>query len=384
MHARHIELAFRLQSENHLPRNPTLDEFEILFSLFPACLGVAVLGPFLVIHVEKIPPKPWPVSVAGLPLFLTTNGLEVPWTLGGAGNMRYAVLEHLDARNGGERALYDAVIAFFEEQSIEISELVWFFGCWRVRLAAERDVTSLPGKVCQTTTFYTSEELASPQMAYRQTTPVKWCPDDTEYSTIRPGVMVASSHFLTTSGIFVRGPTSEIYMTVASHGFPDGDSHVHHPQADGLILGKVIHRIEDTDIALAKVEENIVFENRTFQNQVEPGGVFLRGIKDPFQLKYFDMISMDNPYTGLIDGQFLTVGLKRAPSGVPTKKLWVEQLWQWYGQDTSATPLEGCCGSALWDMDGSVICFFQYINTDNIGIGIAAQELVYNGYTLYD
>nr|AGN71621.1 hypothetical protein 2379 [Monascus pilosus] len=383
MHTRHIVLSFNLRDQKNLPRNPTLDEFEVLSGLFPAYSGAAVLGPFLVIYVKELPPKPWPLSVAGLPLFLTTEDFKVPWTIGTAGNVRHSVLDHLDARETSDRSLYEAVISFFRKQNVEIFEVVWFFGCWRVRTFPGADISILPGKMCQATTFYIAGEEPIPiEAAFRQKLPTTTCADDSEYTPIRPGVMVASDNFLTTSGVLVKDSVNETYMTVASHGFPEGHVHVYHPKANCSMIGEVIHHIVDTDIGLMKLQENVVFENRTFQSGLEPDGVFLRGIKDPFELKRFDIISMDSPYTGLIDGQYLTVALKHMPRDAHTEHLWVEQLWQWFGQDASAIPIDGSCGSALLDTDGYVIGFFRYLDADNIGIGAAAQELVRNGYML--
>lgn len=171
-------------------------------------------------------------------------------------------------------------------------------------------------------------------------------------------------------------------MTVASHGFPGNDSNVHHPKANGSIIGEVLHRIRDTDIALVKLKGNISFENEIFQSELEPDGVSLRGIKDPFEIKRFDLISMDNPFTGLIDGQFLAVARTRLPTNAHSQHTWVEQLWQWLGQNSNAIPVDGSCGSSLWDSDGYVICFFRSLDKDNMGIGVAAQKLVWNGYTL--
>src|ERR1700722_3542385 len=89
MDPRHIVLDFTLLNDNCLPRNPTDNEFKILCELFPSQLGAGVIGPFLVITVKELPAKPWPVSVAGLPLFLTTNMCETPWEFGKTGNFRY-------------------------------------------------------------------------------------------------------------------------------------------------------------------------------------------------------------------------------------------------------------------------------------------------------
>lgn len=201
-YARHITLDFTLIDNNRLPRNPTQDEFEVLQNLFPSQTGVAVFGPFLTVYVDELPPKPWPVSVAGLPLFLTTNVFDTPWTIGTPGNTRYHVLGHLDARDNSSRSLYEAVIGFFEGEKVEVLEVVWIVGCWRVRVPTGTDISTLPGKVCQTTTFYISGDETTPiEAAIRTKSPTKVLFDDSEYAPIRPGVMVASNSLLTTSGI---------------------------------------------------------------------------------------------------------------------------------------------------------------------------------------
>ncbi|THC89063.1 hypothetical protein EYZ11_011490 [Aspergillus tanneri] len=92
MYGRHVKVAFPLQRENNLPKDPTPEEWEILSSLFPDFVGASVLEHFLIIYVVKLPAKLWPVSVAGLPLFLTTDE-RVPWTFGKVGNVKYAVLD---------------------------------------------------------------------------------------------------------------------------------------------------------------------------------------------------------------------------------------------------------------------------------------------------
>lgn len=80
---------------------------------------------------------------------------------------------------------------------------------------------------------------------------------------------------MTTSGIFVRAPDGQVLMTVASHGFPDGDSDIHHPNVHLPRVGKVVHRVGETDIALAKLEESVAFRNQTFQDEIEADGVSL-------------------------------------------------------------------------------------------------------------
>ncbi|KAE8312059.1 hypothetical protein BDV41DRAFT_540252 [Aspergillus transmontanensis] len=53
-------------------------------------------------------------------------------------------------------------------------------------------------------------------------------------------------------------------MTVASHGFPHGDS-VFHPSAGAREIGRLIMEHTYTDIALVKLNENVQFLNETFE-----------------------------------------------------------------------------------------------------------------------
>lgn len=94
---RHLVLDFTLVDEHGMSRNPTMDEFEKLNSVLPPNLGKGVIGGFLVVHFVELPPKPWPISVAGLPHFMTTDMFVIPWSMGPGRPHRHE-LEHLDAR----------------------------------------------------------------------------------------------------------------------------------------------------------------------------------------------------------------------------------------------------------------------------------------------
>lgn len=72
-----------LDERDRLPRTPSTEEFHQLFKLFPKTLSVAVIGPMLHIVVQDISAKPWPLTVAGLPLFLTNDENEYGWHYGG-------------------------------------------------------------------------------------------------------------------------------------------------------------------------------------------------------------------------------------------------------------------------------------------------------------
>src|SRR5438034_10400189 len=103
--------------------------------------------------------------------------------------------------------------------------------------------------------------------------------------------MISSKDLLTTSGVLVRNGEGEVYMTVASKGFPSDDATVCHAKPDDLAIGEVVHRLGHTDIALAKLEDSISFENYTFQNSTQQNGVHLIGIRNPHDMERCDKIS---------------------------------------------------------------------------------------------
>lgn len=51
-----------------------------------------------------------------------------------------------------------------------------------------------------------------------------------------------------------------------------------------------------------------------------------KGIRNPFDLRLLDRLTMDTPSTGQLEGQFLAVTKKRVPCEGPTGDQWVEQL----------------------------------------------------------
>lgn len=67
-----ITLSFSL-IKNGRYIGPPKDGFTELASLFRTTYAVEVRPPFLLFRVRIIPPKPWPLSVAGLPPRFTTD-----------------------------------------------------------------------------------------------------------------------------------------------------------------------------------------------------------------------------------------------------------------------------------------------------------------------
>lgn len=64
------------------------------------------MGSYFVLYVDKLPLRPWPITVAGLPLFIATNRnrLQVPYEAGQNEKPGFEVLNDLNAAEGAEQA----------------------------------------------------------------------------------------------------------------------------------------------------------------------------------------------------------------------------------------------------------------------------------------
>lgn len=376
-------MSFTLLSEDRLPRPPNPNERHVLDRIFPGNRGLSILGPFLIVTVNSLPQEPWPAICAGLPVYLTCKDFDIPWELGTAGNQRVHGLQHLNGTSHPSRALYLAVIQYFEEHEISIQQLVWITRSWRVTLTQAATET-LPGKLCQVPVFYIFKDSdVLPRASIGRKKDAEQTVDDSVYYPhLRPGVMIVSESFTTTSGVTVTNAAGDKFVSVASHGFPAGEENIYHPQHTDFVIGTVENRIAETDIALARLSPGVNYENSTFANVSEPTGIQLKGFKDPFTIPQFSTLSMDTPFTGMRNPLFLTVSVQRIPNDSSKEHIWTSQTWNWLGQ--SHPPKDGCCGAALSDEDGYVIGLFRLVLAENegIGIGAAAEELVNRGYTL--
>lgn len=206
-------------------------------------------------------------------------------------------------------------------------------------------------------------------------------PDDSAYDILRPGIMVAASRTASTAGILLKDENGNRYMTVSAHAFPPDDSLIRHPHPTSASIGSVVSRIGTTDIALAVLKENIVFQNETSSGAQSERGICLQGVRNPAEMKPYEHLYMENSFIGCTDAIFIHARLQRFPSTNPNIYTWIWQDWVWAGQDAARIPVQGSCGSALWDKDGNVVSLSNYMEKEkNIGIGVAAYELVKAGY----
>lgn len=72
---------------------------------------------------------------------------------------------------------------------------------------------------------------------------------------------------LTSSGIAVRRPNGDNFVTVASHSFPPGREDVFHPQQSPNVevMGRVVERLGQTDIALMNFKPGLSYATDLFK-----------------------------------------------------------------------------------------------------------------------
>jgi len=110
--SRHIIFEDWSLVENGIASDPTDAGGLTLLNLFPTQTSVFVHVFVLVCYVTQPPPKPWPITVAGLPVFITDNKDELPFDFGKVGWGDHA-LQHLDARSGLTREITQSIFGHF-------------------------------------------------------------------------------------------------------------------------------------------------------------------------------------------------------------------------------------------------------------------------------
>lgn len=403
--AKHIVLPFDLH------KNPKgffeRKNIDLLKQLFPSTLRVDFDEWVLVFVLETLPPKPWPLKVANVPCYLTTdptdNGPTVPLvhrsrsriTLGDGLYLRDA--EHLVDQ------VFDILREFFDQSPIQATEIQY----WRsviiiVLVSVEHAVLeNVPKSVGGCPCFYLEEsDMGRPAElpVLRGSQPDGNAFDTSEYEPLRPGVMVNSGEhpvegcdFTTSSGVMVRDALGQTYMTIAAHGFPGYPftNKVYHPSSRGKEIGEVIVESSHSDVALVKLNENVTFVNEPFENTILPGGPFtLRQFARAGDTRIGNNVYMDSPFLGFVEGTTGIHSFVRIPNDDPNnpQQMWIRGHWDYMGQGSSSQMAAGVCGSAIWDDNHRVHGFFRYApqsgRFQDWCLTVAADHLIDRGYTL--
>jgi hypothetical protein len=392
--SRHILFDFTLIKDG-IPRCPrTEEEWNVLQNLFPTTYSVSLHGLFLIIRVRRLPPKPWPLSVAGLPFYITTNEWDCPWVRGKYGRGG-RILEDLDAQHCVTDEIFDAVTSYFDSHTdVKITAVRWSIGSWRITVPDGTLVQKLPMVVARTPCGYVFEpQIQRPvEMAYRPKEPSLISCDDSTYTNLHPGTMLGGSRFggtasvpargelLTTSRVLYKDCRRNEYTTVAGHGFPLGEERVSHPSSNGTAIADTEYHLGPSDIALARLRPGFSYQNKSFENTTTSKSSALNQIRSPSELKFPEFLYMDDPFTGYAEGLWIATERRRVPSDEDVSTLtWVRHEWMWMGQGLVEELAEGFYGSPVWDEDGNLVLFFRFVISEGpesgLAIGVAATEL---------
>ena len=389
--SKHIVFDFILRNEYGLPRNPSDDELEVLINLFPRTRSVMVIRPMLVVVVESLPKKPWPLSVAGLPLYITTDDNDFGWDWGDACGGGPKALEHLDSRYNADKDMFKSAMEFFDTQTkVPVCAITWVSGRWHVDLPEGTKPDTMPRTLARSLCRYHLAPITSPPEAAqrrKQHDGEVW--DASSYGPhLRPGVMISCPAYtvgdpkqnrdplFTTSGLKVM-KDGQTYVTVAAHGFPLGEEDVFHPGPPTRI-GQVETRLSNTDIALVRLQRDISYSNTLFENRLFPARR-IQEIRDAREMKESDALYMDNPFISFTEGMYVASRFQRVPVDEPVSKFqWVHQLWYWTGQGNQS--MDGSCGSVVTDDDARAACFFRFLTEKGFALGVAASELTRFGF----
>lgn len=353
-----------------------------------------------------MPSKPWPKKIAGVPCYLTADrndpGPIIPIRCRSRSSIRLS--NDLDLRDSEAAVdlIFDLVRDFFAQTDISITEILFWGHLIAIVLDDEgsktEGVSAVPRSVAQCNCFYLFEsEMARPRkLTARQIKPVSLAKiDDSQYDTIRPGVMLSSGRHpmgewevLTSSGVLVKDHGGSQYMTVAAYGFPFGGK-VHRPNASGRTLGNPVVELTHADIALVKLDQGVDFVNEPFENTVMQAPAFkLEGFVRAAETKIGADVFLDSPFSGFVEGTRGPHSLLQVPFDDPREpeQLWIRCQWDYMGQDTNKFMVDSMCGSAIWDQNHKVLGFFRYAPKSGVlmdwCMSVAADHLLDKGYTM--
>ena len=373
-------------------------DFTELLYLFPTTFAVEITSGFLIIRVHTLPPKPWPLTIGGLPVRFTTGKFDICFDYGKCGKGPKA-LDDLDLQRVHEFSedILRRVMVFFQDAKIKIRSIFWLGNFWQVTLIDPVDLKVLPWTIAsQGIQYKFASEIAYPDpSALRNKVPQGVEFDNTLYASspnalLRPGIMLGSSIVTvtedgkteelfktTTSGILVANRRGDLFITVATNGF-ENDGLVYHPNPrSGILIGKISHSLPGTDISFAKLNPGLRYINENFGSTNNPLGARANGITpgQPPRLRQFDPCSMNNPFSGRCDGQVRALGIE-IPEGGDTK--YVEHVWCSF--ENGDEPIDGSCGSPIIHENGDLIGFFRYKMDANYCYAVSAKTLKEHGY----
>lgn len=355
--------------------NPNKEQANAILDLFPTAFNLSLQNPFIVVTCKKLPPKPWPLTVAGMPLYLTTDPNTTPLKLGLGARGPKLEIDHLIRRyENPTLQTFKTVFEALDKRGIHLTRLQWIG--WRflgyLSGAAPNDWSStFPPLINDVTIGYLFGEEAIEEKALRNKVPSGRVYDDAVYNDrLRPGVMLAgkvglsNSELLTTSGVCVKSPSGNKYITCATHGFPGGKgAAIYHPSTNAETVGVFAKQFWDSDVGLLELSPRHSYDRETFSTAeylVKP----FRRLMDAFTLRIGDIIHLNTPVNGHVEGVVLKIDVLRLPTDEPADPTaYIIGHCVYFGNGAE-TLFDGCCGGALWTDEFDVVGQFRFMLKD--------------------
>ena len=391
--SRHILLEgyLLIKDKTRPPRVPSNEEIKLICEMFHETYEVSVNVSYLIIRCHKLPKKPWPLTIGGMPLWITSDATETP-EIESRGGRAPPIMEHLPfstiASPTGQH--FNSIAQYFlNSLDVTVSEIMW--NGIQLRLTIPDDVRpeKLPFKIGKLLAVY-NKTNAIPEhreAARRLIIPPATVRDDTCYfPNLRPGVMLScgcngEEELCTSSGIIVENSAGDKWLTVASHGFPLGNETVYHPGANGPVVGTVEKIFGDTDISLAKLQKEICYSAQTFGSDLKPS-IELKSLRGSAGLLIGDYLTMENSFSGLCEGIFMASIWKRIPADENPHQLpWVV-ISNFYLGNGGEESFDGSCGSPVFTETGEVVGLFRFMTNNGKAYCVSAEVLMETGYKL--
>ena len=379
---RHIIMPFNLRNEPDAIRD--VENRNKLLDLFPGANGLSTDGGFL--HIlfhqnEKMPEKPWPKTVAGLPVYFAWDGkggpTQTPRTLGRCVSFKNPrIATHIEGRWMKEwQSLFKAIKIYFEAIQTPITE-VMYWGEYLTIVLEHRDADTkrLPSRAGNIPCMYRYDDEMG-----RSSTQVQAEVSDT-------------SERGTSAGLLVRDAAGKEVTVTAMGGVPsDHGSNVNRrlPMTNRLV-GTAVTDSSKPGISLAKLPEDEDFFHVTLQGDDTTESVQLKRFITAKDFKIGGTVFFDSPDGGLMEGVFRGTSYRRAtlPKDGTMVEKWVLAAWHYMGQGSAGSISRGARKSAMWNLDGGVVGFVWYAPAQGVMAdwccGVAPDNMVRDGYSVVD
>jgi hypothetical protein len=277
---------------------------DALHQAFPSATEFAFQWPLIVVRCSE-PPSQVPLTIGRVPaIFLPANDPYemIPGTPGHPRVPDYLADKVYDPGNETRFDFCQRVLVTLSERNLYPLSVSMYFGALIIELRDDILPSSLPGRLGGIVPYYSNGEPAWKNRSIRQSrliSPLQGNIDVSNYAAtgLTPGVRVSGEHYAGTSGlVLVNRVTNDRRVMVVNHVFNDTDDVYHPATAPQNLIGKIVQRYSDLDIALVQLHDDIKYSNRSYFDAPAPKRLVTEEYRGtPGQEWFF----VDSPFTGL-------------------------------------------------------------------------------------